>query len=321
MIVITGAAGFIGSVVLSTLNSNGETDILAVDCLGTDERWKNLNGLKFNDYMEKDGFLNLLVSGKLGKIDSIIHMGADSSTTQMDMSYLVKNNFEYTKTLAEYCVSKGTRFIYASSAATYGDGNDGYLDDDSKLENLRPLNPYGFSKQMFDIWARQNGLLNKIVGLKFFNVYGPNESHKKDMRSMVQKAYEQVVATGKVKLFKSYKPEYKDGEQVRDFIYVKDAVAMTLFFIENRRSSGIFNVGTGEAQSWNRLAKAVFKALDRPVNIEYVEMPESIKDQYQYYTKAEMDKMRKAGYTSKITSLEDGIADYVRNYLVPGKRL
>ncbi len=320
MIVITGAAGFIGSVCVSNINKKGRTDIMAVDVLGCEDRWKNLNGLQFNDYIERDDLPKLLHAGKLGKIDAIIHMGADSSTTQMDMSFLVRNNYEYTKTLAEYCVSTGTRFIYASSAATYGDGAQGYTDDETKLETLQPLNPYGFSKQLFDLWARQNGYLKRIVGLKFFNVYGPNEYHKKEMRSMIHKAFGQVMDTGKVKLFKSYRPEYKDGEQVRDFIYVTDAVEMILHFLENRKISGIFNVGTGEAQSWNRLATAVFSALNKPVNIEYIDMPENIRNQYQYYTKAEITKIRQSGYTAKITPLEDGIRDYVQKYLISGNR-
>lgn len=320
MIIVTGAAGFIGSVCLSQLNRNGEEKIIATDVLGQDERWKNLNGPKFLDYIERDSLLPLLHSGKLGKIDAIIHLGADSSTTQMDMGYLVRNNYEYTKSLAEYCLAKGTRFIYASSAATYGDGNQGYQDKEESLHLLKPLNPYGFSKQMFDLWAYQNKVLDKIVGLKYFNVYGPNELHKKEMRSMVLKAFEQVRDSGKVKLFKSHKPEYKDGEQVRDFVYVKDAVQMTLFFLENRKANGIYNIGTGEAQSWNRLANAVFKAMEKPVNIEYVDMPEQIRGQYQYFTKAEMAKIRNAGYAKPIMNIEEGIQDYVRNYLIPGKR-
>ena len=237
-----------------------------------------------------------------------------------DATYLIGNNFEYTRTLAQYSVSHNVRFLYASSAATYGDGEHGYVDDEEHLENLRPMNMYGYSKQMFDLWARRQGLLSKITGVKYTNVFGPNELHKAEMRSVVCRAYEQIRDTGKVGLFKSYRSEYADGEQKRDFIYVKDAVRMVMFLLENR-CHGIYNIGSGRAETWNSLATAVFKAMDKPVNIEYIEMPEHLRGKYQYYTCADIAKIRNAGYTDIVTPLEDTVADYIRNYISQGRFL
>ena len=247
-------------------------------------------------------------------------MGACSSTTEKDATYLIGNNFEYTKTLALYSVSRNVRFLYASSAATYGNGEHGYRDDEEHIEQLRPMNMYGYSKQMFDLWARRQGLLSKITGVKYTNVFGPNELHKAEMRSVVCRAYEQIRDTGKVGLFKSYCEEYADGEQKRDFIYVKDAVKMVMFLLENR-CRGIYNIGSGRAETWNSLASAVFKAMDRPVNIEYIEMPLHLRGKYQYYTCADITKIRDAGYTDQVTPLEDTVADYIRNYISQGKFL
>ncbi len=317
MIVVTGGAGFIGSALIAELNHRGQTDILVVDELGKSSGWKNLRGLSFSDYMEKGDFLDMVIDGHvLEGIDTVLHMGACSSTTEMDMSFLVQNNFEYTKWLASWCVSSNIRFIYASSAATYGAGDQGFMDDESLIHHLRPLNPYGYSKQMADLWARKAGLLDKIVGLKFFNVFGPNEYHKADMRSYVLKGFEQIQASGKVKLFKSGDPNYADGDYVRDFIYVKDAVAMTLFFMDHPQANGLFNVGTGQARTWNDYVKAIFVAMGCTSNIEFVDMPEIIRDQYQYYTQASIDKIRQMGYSVEITSLEEAIKDYVQNYLI-----
>jgi ADP-L-glycero-D-manno-heptose 6-epimerase len=217
--------------------------------------------------------------------------------------------------LAQWATEANVRFIYASSAATYGDGSKGFSDDEEKIEMLQPLNLYGHSKQLFDLWAHRNDLLKKIVGLKYFNVFGPNEYHKGDMRSFVVKAFEQINTTGKVRLFKSYKPEFKDGQQMRDFLYIKDAVDMTLFFYDNPKINGLFNIGAGKARTWNDLAKAVFIAMDKKPNIEYIDMPESIRNQYQYFTQADITKLHKAGYKKQITPLEDAIKDYVQNYL------
>jgi ADP-L-glycero-D-manno-heptose 6-epimerase len=295
----------------------GIDKIIIVDELGKDEKWKNLNGLKFVDFFHKDDFIGLILQNSVPfKISSIIHLGACSSTTEKDADYLMDNNVHYSQELAKYCLAVGARFIYASSAATYGDGVLGYDDDESKISTLRPLNMYGYSKQLFDLWIQRNALMDKMVGLKYFNVYGPNEYHKGEMRSVVHKAFEQVRDKGKVSLFKSYKPEFKDGEQKRDFIYVKDAVDMTLFFLEHKDKSGIYNIGTGNAQTWIDLVTALFNAVGKPVNIEFVDMPEEIRDKYQYFTQANLKKLRDAGYDKKIMNVQEGVEDYVKNYLL-----
>lgn len=320
--IVTGASGLIGSAAVWALNKAGEHDILAVDHLGTSEKWKNLRALRFTDYMERDTFMEYLLQGDiLDGVQGIIHMGACSSTTETDATYLVHNNFEYTKTLAELAAAKGIRFIYASSAATYGDGELGYKDDESQIEKLRPLNMYGYSKQMFDLWAKKNGLLKEITGVKFTNVYGPNELHKGGMRSMVCRSFEQIRDNGCVNLFKSYHPDYADGEQKRDFLYVKDAVDMVLFLLERKNLTGLYNIGSGKAETWKQLVAAAFAAMGREVRINYIEMPEHLKGKYQYYTCADMTKMRAAGYTKEPTSLEDAIRDDIQVYLQPGKFL
>lgn len=324
MIVVTGGAGMIGSAVVHRLNQLGRSDILVVDHLAASEKWKNLVGLRFADYLEKDVFLRLVAEGRTletQQIDAILHLGACSSTTELNASYLIENNFAYSKQLAGYAVANGIRFIYASSAATYGDGSEGFRDDEAGLDSLRPLNMYGYSKHLFDLWARANGLSDKIVGLKYFNVFGPNEYHKGDMRSLVLKACEQILATGGLRLFKSHRADYADGEQQRDFIYVKDAVDMTLHFLDKPQVNGLYNVGSGEANSWNRLAAAIFKALGRPERIEYIDMPPSIRETYQYHTRADTAKLRQTGYARETTTLETAVEDYVVNYLIPGRRL
>lgn len=317
MIIVTGGAGFIGSSLVWRLNELGESKIIIVDDLGTDEKWKNLVPLKFDDFVHKDDFISMVLDREFPfETDSIIHMGANSSTTEKDADHLFSNNYLYTKELAQYCLEKNIRFIYASSAATYGDGSLGFDDDENKLGTLRPLNMYGYSKQLFDLWAKRNGAFDKIVGLKYFNVFGPNEYHKGDMRSVVHKAFEQVRDTGKVRLFKSLNPKYKDGEQLRDFIYIKDAVEMTLFFLDKPNTSGLFNIGSGKARTWNDLVTALFKAMNKPVKIEYIELPQHLQDKYQYFTEANIVKIKKAGFTTPTTSLEDGVADYVKSYLL-----
>jgi ADP-L-glycero-D-manno-heptose 6-epimerase len=273
-------------------------------------------GLELSDYWEKDDFLFALRNDTLGKVDAVFHLGANSSTTEKNASHLVENNYRFTRELCEWCLHHDIRFIYASSAATYGDGSLGYSDSDDVTPTLRPLNMYGFSKQMFDLWAMKHGLFDRIAGLKYFNVYGPREDHKGDMRSVVNKAYRQIRETGEVKLFKSYKPEYKDGEQVRDFIYVKDAVAVTLFCYERSDVSGLFNCGTGKARTWNDLVRGTFKAMGLEPKIAYIDMPEALREKYQYRTEAAMDKLREAGYEEPFTSLEEGVADYVKNWLM-----
>ncbi|MZG29927.1 MAG: ADP-glyceromanno-heptose 6-epimerase [Nitrospinae bacterium] len=319
MIIVTGGAGFIGSALVHGLNQKGIDDIWLVDDVDHPEKQKNLDNLNYSRWVGKDDFLKE-VPGIKG-CSAILHMGACSSTTETNEAYLRENNFEYTQSLAKFCMEKDVRFIYASSAATYGAGENGYSDDESYLENLVPLNLYGASKQWFDLWAKKVGALTTIVGLKYFNVFGPNEYHKGDMQSMVRKGFMQIRDSRKLNLFKSYKPEYGDGGQERDFLYVRDAVAMTLFFLEHKDIGGIFNVGSGKARNWNDLASSVFLAMNQEVNINYIDMPESIRDQYQYHTCAEMEKIRSAGYVESITSLEEGISDYVKNFLIPDKHL
>jgi len=316
MIIVTGGAGFIGSALIAALNKRGITDILVVDELGTDERWKNLRNLSFADYAEKGDFLEMAVEKKITPpIEAVFHMGACTDTTETNASYLIKNNYEYTKLLAQWATDADIRFIYASSAATYGDGSAGFSDNEEKIENLRPLNMYAYSKQLFDLWARRTGLLGKILGLKYFNVFGPNEYHKGEMRSFVLKAFEQINARGKVRLFKSHKSEYADGEQMRDFLYIKDAVDMTLFFLDNPHLTGLFNIGAGKARTWNDLVKVACGAMGKLPKIEYIDMPDSIRNQYQYFTQADITKLRQAGYDKQPMSLEDAIVDYVQNYL------
>jgi ADP-L-glycero-D-manno-heptose 6-epimerase len=321
MIVVTGGAGFIGSAIVWRLNNQGFDKIIIVDELGTDEKWKNLVGLKYFDYIQKDQFLDKINSGLDFSVESIIHMGANSSTTEKDAGHLINNNYEYTKCLAKYCVRNNVRFIYASSAATYGDGARGFEDNENEIDKLRPLNMYGYSKQLFDLWANKKGLFKQIAGLKYFNVYGPNEYHKGDMRSVVHKAFEQINNAGKVRLFKSEKSEFKDGEQLRDFVYVKDAVDMTLFFLDKKDKNGLFNIGSGKARTWNDLVKAIFNALDKEVKIEYVDMPKHLAEKYQYFTEAKLDKIKKAGYANPLISLENGVTDYIKNYLLKEKYL
>lgn len=317
MIIVTGGAGFIGSALIWRLNQLGEEDIVVVDEFGENIKWKNLVSLKFADVFDKEDFGHMISSGFFQKIkiDTIFHLGACSSTTEKDFNYLFRNNFEYTKYLCEQSIDNDIRFIYASSAATYGEGENGYGDSESKLHTLRPLNAYGYSKHLFDLWARKSRVLDKIVGLKYFNVYGPNEYHKGNMRSVVNKCYHQVKETGQARLFRSANPKFKDGEQSRDFLYVKDAVDMTLFFMQNKIVSGIYNIGTGNSNSFNDFVKPIFKALDMKENIEYFDMPEILKEKYQYYTKADTDKLKSVGYKKKITQISEAVEDYVANYL------
>jgi ADP-L-glycero-D-manno-heptose 6-epimerase len=323
MYIVTGGAGLIGSAIVWALNRSGIKDILIVDHLGKSDKWKNLAALRYADYLEKDDFRARVRTGAFADADiaGILHLGACSATTERDASYLIDNNFNYTKELARFAADRDIRFVYASSCATYGDGSCGYEDDEDRLDALRPLNMYGYSKHLFDLWAREQGLLNRIVGCKFSNVYGPNELHKGDMRSVALRAWEQIAAEGKMRLFRSYKPEYADGEQQRDFLYVKDAAAMVLHLFRHPSAAGIFNIGSGRAESWNSLAQAAFAALDKPVCIEYIDMPESLRDRYQYYTRAGIEKLRKTGFSAGITELPAAVDDYLRAYLIPGKHL
>lgn len=317
MIVVTGGAGFIGSAFLWKLNTQGIEDILVVDALDTTDKWKNLVNRRYENYWDHAEFLERVKSDALpAGITAIVHMGACSATTERDAQYLMSNNYHYTRCLAEWALGHQVRFIYASSGATYGDGSRGYSDADTDTGQLAPLNMYGYSKQLLDLWALRSGAAEKIVGLKFFNVYGPNEYHKADMRSVVHKAFGQIRDTGQVQLFKSYRPEYADGEQLRDFIYAKDVVEVLWWFLQQPQVNGIYNVGTGQARTWKDLVRAVFTAMAREPKIKYIEMPEILRDRYQYKTEAKMDKLKVAGYATPFTSLEDGVCDYVQHYLM-----
>lgn len=314
-VILTGGAGFIGSCILRTLNDMGITDIVVVDNINTTEKWMNLRNKKYTEYVNRTDFLGRLYRDDFGKISGIIHMGACSSTTEKDFDYLWKNNVEYTKTLWKYCVDKEIPFLYASSAATYGGGESGFSDK-CDIDDLRPLNGYGYSKQVFDQWVKkQTEKPVQHVGFKFFNVYGPNEYCKGSMASMVFHGYNQQKKNGNIRLFKSCNPDYADGGQLRDFVYVKDVCNVIKFFIENPDKSGLFNVGTGRAQSFEELISAVFHALGKDVKIEYIDMPEHLKEKYQYYTRADVDKLRSAGYAADFMNVEAGVRDYVLNHL------
>lgn len=311
-IVVTGGAGFIGSCFLWKLNQNGISDIIVVDHLGDNEKWKNLVGKQYEDFLDKDLFLEQLTAGRFGNtIDAIVHMGACSSTTETDASYLMQNNYGYTKKLAQWSLALGKRFVYASSAATYGMGEQGYSDDDAIAPLLQPLNMYGYSKHAFDLWLLKNNFQSHCAGIKFFNVYGPNEFHKDDMRSMVLKGYEQIKETGKIKLFRSHRDDFQDGEQRRDFVYIKDAINAIDYLLNNPDINGIFNLGTGSTATWNQLVQAIFQALNLPVDIEYIDMPEALLGKYQYFTQADMSKLRQTGYDAAPTPLNDAVLEYV----------
>jgi len=320
MIVLTGGAGFIGSAFLWKLNSEGISDVIVVDHLDQTDKWKNLLGKRFLDYIQKDEFLSLVEDNKAPVPTHVVHMGACSSTTLTDAGYFIKNNYEYSKKLAEWALSKRVPFLYASSAATYGDGSFGYSDADENTRRLRPLNMYGYSKQLFDLWVLESELSDKVTGLKFFNVFGPNEYHKGDMRSVVCKAFQRARDEGKISLFKSYRDDFPDGEQKRDFIYVKDAVEVMYDLFKDPGITGIFNLGTGEARSWNDLALSLFKALGRAPNIEYIEMPGTLREKYQYFTQADMTRLLEAGLEHEFRTLEEAVKDYA-SYLEKGDHL
>lgn len=318
-VVITGAAGFIGSGVVRHLNDQGMDNLVLVDHLGRSEKWKNLVGKRFIDIIDKSQFFDWL-KGRESSIKAFIHLGACSSTVETDASYLLENNYRYSLRLADYALTHGLRFIYASSAATYGDGTLGFSDDESQMETLEPLNMYGYSKQLFDLWLKKQGLLNQVVGLKYFNVFGPNEAHKDRMASAIVRLLPAAQKDGVVHLFKSSEPEkYADGGQQRDFIYVKDVARMTCAFLFNK-STGIYNIGSGNATTWNQLASAVFKAIDKPPKIEYFAMPNDLIGKYQNYTCADMTKTNQVLKDEADTlSIEDSVGDYVRNHLLKGK--
>jgi len=323
-ILVTGGAGFIGSALVWALNRRGHADIVVTDLAVTAAKRRNLDPLRFSEFVEAGDFRRRLAANPdaFGRFSAAFHLGACSATTEMNVAYLADNNTAYTRELAAWALARDTRFIYASSAATYGDGSRGMDDRNDDLMRLHPLNPYGDSKHFFDLLAQRDGWLDRIVGLKYFNVFGPNEDHKGDMRSVVHKACGQIHATGKVQLFKSYRPDYRDGEQKRDFLYVKDAIEMTLHFAEaGEEAGGLYNLGSGEAHTWLELVRAVFAALGRPPEIEFIEMPATLRGKYQYFTQADISKLRATGYTLPVTPLPDSVRDYVQHYLVPDKRL
>jgi ADP-L-glycero-D-manno-heptose 6-epimerase len=320
VIIVTGGAGFIGSACIWTLNRMGLDHIIIVDHLGNTDKWKNLVPLRFRDYYDKTEFIHLLEAGEFkDDIDILFHFGACSSTTETDAGYLLENNYRYSVRIGRWWTGhRKTRLIYASSAATYGDGSRGYSDDEKSLYLLQPLNMYGYSKHLFDLYALKNGWLSEIVGLKFFNVFGPNENHKADMRSVINKAYPRIHDEGKISLFESHRDDYKHGEQRRDFIYVKDAVEMAFFFMEHRNKAGIYNIGTGIARSWNDVANAMFSSMEKQPCIDYVPMPGQIRNKYQYFTQADLKKLRNAGCSYECRSLEESVKEYVRDYLSAG---
>jgi ADP-L-glycero-D-manno-heptose 6-epimerase len=316
MIVVTGGAGFIGSSFIWRLNQEGITEIVVVDNLGATEKWKNLVGRSYADYIHKETFLGLVKNQAVPfEVEAVVHLGACSATTERDADYLMENNYRYSRLLAEWALSRQVRFVYASSAATYGDGTLGFSDADEKTRKLRPINMYGYSKHLFDLWLLAKKIQDRVAGVKFFNVYGPNEYHKGDMRSVVHKAYGQIREEGAVNLFKSYQAAYEDGGQKRDFIYVKDCVDVLLWLVRQPQVNGIFNLGTGTARTWNDLARSIFQALNLAPQIRYIDMPPALRSQYQYFTQAGMDKLRAAGYETSFHSLEEGITDYLKGYL------
>ena len=322
MYIITGGAGFIGSALIWKLNSLGISNIWVVDNLGTSDKWKNLVNRQYRNYVHRDDFLRMITSGADNfsrEIDGIVHLGACSSTTERNADFLIRNNTKYSIELCKFAIRRGIRFINASSASTYGDGGLGFTTDVATTRKLTPLNIYGYSKHLFDLWLLDNHYLDKVASLKFFNVFGPNEYHKDDMRSMVCKAFYEIGKSGRLQLFKSCNSAYADGEQKRDFIYVKDCVEYIWFFLAHPEICGLFNIGTGTPHSWNELANAIFKALNLPAAVEFVDMPPSLQGKYQYYTCANMDWLKSHKMEFAPMTLEESVNDYIKNYLSRGE--
>ena len=321
---VTGGAGLIGSAIIWGLNNRNLENIWLVDWVEQNSlKKRNLTSLAYSRLLSPESFREMVKekSVELSEISTIFHLGACSSTTETNEEYLNDNNLGYTKELCEWSLENNVRFVYASSASTYGDGSLGMDDEDEDLEKFQPLNLYGWSKHKFDLLAQANGWLEHIVGLKYFNVYGPNEEHKGDMRSVVSKAYEQIASTGEMTLFKSHHPNYGDGHQMRDFLYVKDAVLMSIWLAETVQANGLFNLGSGKARTWLDLGKAIFSGLGCEQKIKFIKMPKILRDKYQYFTEAKIEKLLSAGYQNQLFSLEDAVKDYVTQYLVPDHRL
>ena len=321
LILVTGAAGFIGSALVWELNRRGFERIIVTDVMGTDEKWRNLVPLRFEDYLDASELFGRIESNTLQDVRWIFHLGACSATTEKNASYLMENNFHYTRRLAEWALQGGRRMVYASSAATYGDGSAGMEDGHEHLERYRPLNMYGYSKHLFDLHAKRHGWLDRLVGLKYFNIFGPNEDHKGDMRSVVHKAYAQIQNTGSVELFKSHHPDFRDGEQQRDFLYVKDAVNATIHLATEPQAAGIFNIGSGIASTWIDLVSPIFHALDLPVSIQFIDMPEALRGKYQYRTLADTSRLKSCGWAGPEFTLDAAVRDYVSHHLVSDRRL
>lgn len=319
MIIVTGAAGFIGSCLIKKLNSENFKAIVAVDKFDNPEKNKNLTNAILREKVDRDRFMEWLDTNQ-ENVEFIFHIGARTDTAEFDMELLHRLNTEYTKAIWKRCVQYQIPLVYASTAATYGLGEEGYDDNERAIEKLKPLNPYGLSKQEFDIWAlAQEEKPFFWAGLKFFNVYGPNEYHKERMASVILHAFKQINATGKMRLFRSHHTDYKDGEQMRDFVYVKDVVDVCYFLMHHRQNSGIYNLGSGKARTFMDLTRNVFKALNKKEEIEFIDTPVDIRDKYQYFTEAKMQKLKNIGYTQPFHTLEEGVEDYVKNYLVPHK--
>ncbi len=299
--IVTGGAGFIGSCLVKRLNESGMDDIVVVDHLGNNpEKWKNLNGLRFKDYIEKDEFFKRIENNRVNGINNIVHLGACADTTEKNLTYLYYNNFLYSQILAEWAIKNKVCFAYASSAAVYGNGSG-------------PLNGYGLSKYLFDKWLLNNKMENSVIGFRFYNVYGPNEYHKGNMASMIFKGWKEIKETGMLHLFKSYRSEYRDGEQKRDFIYVTDVVDIMVYLLFEDRHKGIFDIGTGRARSFNELASVLFKTMGLPEKVVYKDMPEDIKKSYQYFTQSDVKKLRDSGYKRPFLNIEEGILQYIKH--------
>jgi len=326
MIIITGAAGFIGSYLVSAMNNKGFKDLILVDEFKDAEKMKNLEGKQYSELIDRNEFIPWL-KNNASEVDFIFHIGARTDTTEFDEKIFERLNVNYSKEIWKVCAKENIGLVYASSAATYGLGELGYKDNHEIIQKLEPLNPYGKSKNEFDIWAIEQSSSAKATddnvstappfwcGLKFFNVYGPNEYHKGRMASVIFHAFHQIGKTDKMKLFASHNPDYKDGEQIRDFIYVKDLVNVCIWMMENQPNNGLYNLGTGTARTFRDLTESTFRAMGKEPHIEFIPTPEDIRDKYQYYTEADMSKLKAAGYQEEFTSLEDGVEDYVKNYL------